>query len=75
MEGVKQEVCIREFFPTKPLPPRRPASVNSQNKGFGYGNNTGYGKHDAISDSVIARLTQGDLSLMLSPFRLSCKVL
>jgi len=31
-------------FPTKPFPPRRPAPVNFQIKGFGYGRNIGYGK-------------------------------
>ena len=47
--------------PTKPFFPRT-ASTNSQNKDFGHGNNTSYGKHGALSPAF-ASLTQGDKSL------------
>jgi len=47
--------------PTKPFFPRT-AFANSQNKGFGYGNNTSYGKHGALSPAF-ASLTQADKSL------------
>lgn len=47
--------------PTKPFFPRI-SSANSQNKGFGYGNNTSYGKYGALSPAF-ASLTQGDKSL------------